>query len=116
MLGEVLECRGHQPGCCGNVPRDLRGRDDIRLFPAVHDVPRLSQERPKRVAVAAQMRMPAKPDLERGHGARFRRKRLELDIAEVSAKPRRCRDGNVPFSCALERHLVREAAVLRDHI
>ena len=116
MLGDILERRGHEPGCCGNAARDLRGRHDIGLFPAVHDVPWLSQQRAQRGAVETQMRMPAEPDIERHDRAGFSGKRLELDVAEVAWKPRGRRDGHVPSSGALERHLVREASVLRDHV
>src|SRR5260221_8635337 len=68
------------------------------------------------VAVEAQMRMHAKRDGKRRQGAGYGRKRHEFDVEEISATRRGGRHGHVPFSRALERHFVREAAVLRHHI
>ena len=116
LLADVLKRRRHEPRRTLNEPRNLCRRNDVRLLPAVNQVPRLPQQRMQLPTVHSKMRMGSKTDVERDHRAGFIGDRLELDVPEIATKPRRRSRGHVPLAPTDTRHLVSQPPVLSHDV
>ena len=114
-LVDVLKGGDDQTRAARRRARNLRAGDDVRLFPAVHDIP-LTIEHGLELAVPHQMRHAIQSN---GRGAQiigFSCNRFHRDPAQVAAILPRCDGRHVPRIRSCERHLVRQAAVGRDDV
>jgi hypothetical protein len=113
-FGDVLKGCEHERHTSRRGKRHLARRGDVRLFPAVNEVPVLAQKREKRTSVEHQV---DGPRAVRGQG----RQRAFLawlrfgDVpAEVAVKS--CRSGRRDFPLARRRQFVRETPVHTDRV
>ena len=109
-LGQVLERRDRQTCPRGNGSCNLRTREHVWLFPAVDEIP-FPRQHPIEMAIPHQVGTTIESHLERLKMVGFRFDRLDSNPAQIASKrPRRDR-GDLPFSTALHRHLVRQPTI-----
>ena len=67
-------------------------------------------------AVRSKMCVRATTDVQRDHRAGFIRNRFELDVSEISTKPRGSRRSDLPLARTRTRHLMGKPPVLGHDI
>ncbi len=114
MLRDVLERREHERDGARRRERHLCGGGDIRLFPAVDEIPGLTQQLRELASVQHEVDRATEVDRDRNDGARLVRSRLERVPPEIAAEPGRPDRRDVPVTVPGE--LLRQPPVQLDAV
>jgi len=113
---DVLQRQECERGVVGDPFRDLKARNDVRLFPAVHRVPTPSKQRAKLRTVREQLRGTSEIGAHREGRRGFVGERRESHATEIGVIRFRCDTRDLPVGRSDARHLVGEAAVQTDDV